>query len=170
MRITVALIFFAVVIAGQNSDGFDFVRYDDDAGAFSISLPSGYIATESYEGRAFNWADEYMGRFFVSVSWSDDANLTVDEVKMAYENLLGIDSDLSAQKTIVPDTKLVPYGADDGLLGRYDVQGDDEDMRYRVTFLSRDGRTYTFVIATPLALEEGVLEILETIQSSILLR
>jgi hypothetical protein len=170
MRITVALVFFALIITGQNSYGFDFARYDDDAGAFSISLPSGYVMTESDGGRVFNWTDDYMGRFFVSVSWADDANLTVDEVKMAYENLLGIDSDLSAQKTVVPDTKLVACGADDGLRGRYDVQSDDEDMRYRVTFLGRGGRTYTFVIATPLALEEGVLEIVETIQTSVLLR
>jgi hypothetical protein len=170
MRITAALIFFAVVITGQSSDGFDFVRYDDGAGGFSISLPSGYVTTENVDGRVFNWADEYMGRFFVSVSWTDDPNLTVDEVKTAYENLLGIDSDLSAQKTIIPDTKLVAYGADDGLRGRYDAKSDDEDMRYRVTFLSRSDRTYTFVIATPLTLEEGVLEIVETIQSSILLR
>lgn len=125
---------------------------------------------ESGGGRVFNWTDEYMGRFFVSVSWTDDANLTVDEVKTSYENLLGIDSDLSARKTIVPDTGLVAYGADDALRGRYDVQGDDEDMRYRVTFLGRGDRVYTFVIATPLALEEGVPEIVETIQASILLR
>jgi hypothetical protein len=170
MRITVALVFFAAVITGQNSDGFDFVRYDDDAGAFSISLPSGYVATESVDGRVFNWVDDYMGRSFVSVSWTDGANLTVDEVKTSYENLLGAESDLSAQRTIVPDTGLVAYGADDGLRGRYDVKGDDEDMRYSVTFLGRGERAYTFVVATPQALEEGVLEIVETIQTSVLLR
>jgi hypothetical protein len=170
MRITVALGLLAIVLVTPKSDGFDFVRYDDADGAFSISLPSGYIATESDGGRVFNWTDEYMGRSFVSVSWTDDPNLTVDEVKTTYENLLGADSDLSAQKTIVPDTRLAAYGADDGLRGRYDVPGEIEDMRHRVTFLDRADRVYTFVIATPIALEEGILDVVNTIQNSVILQ
>jgi hypothetical protein len=158
------------VSAAAGYDVFGFTTYDDAEGAFSVSLPSGYVVTETVNGRAFDWTDEYMGQFFVSVSWADGANLTVYEVKAAYENLLGVDSDLSAQKTIVPDAGLAACGADDGLRGQYDVQGEDEDMRYRVTFLGRDDRTYTFVIATPLAFEEGVLEIVETIQNSIILQ
>lgn len=165
-----SVVFFIAFIAVANgASGFDFVRYEDEAGAFSVSLPSGYSVSERDGGRLFNWTDDYMGRAFVSVSWTDDANLATDEVKAAYENLLGVGSDLSAQKTIIPDTKLVACGADDGLRGRYDVQSDDEDMRYRVTFLSRGGRTYTFVIATPLAFEEGILELVNGIESSFLL-
>jgi hypothetical protein len=170
MRITVALVFFAVAITGQNSDGFDFVRYGDAEGAFSVSLPSDYVVTKSDTGRAFDWTNEYMGQFFVSVSWADGTNLTTDEVKQAYENLLGVESDLGAWKTVIPKDLLAAYGADDGLQGRYEVGGNDDEMRYRISFFKRRDRVYTFVIATPVALEEGFLDVVETVQNSIILQ
>jgi hypothetical protein len=170
MRITVALVFFAVAITGQNSNGFDFVRYDDAEGAFSVSLPSDYVVTKSDGGRAFDWTNEYMGQFFVSVSWADGTNLTVNEVKQAYESYLGVESALGAWKTIIPYELLATYVADDGLRGQYDIDGENEVMRYRVSFLKRRDRVYTFVIATPVALEEGFLDVVETVQNSIILQ
>jgi hypothetical protein len=111
-----------------------------------------------------------MGQFFVSVSWADGTNLTVNEVKQAYESYLGVESALGAWKTIIPYELLATYVADDGLRGQYDIDGENEVMRYRVSFLKRRDRVYTFVIATPVALEEGFLDVVETVQNSIILQ
>ena len=171
MKVITAFVLLAIIPITSNSEGFNFVRYDDDAGAFSISLPSGYTLSRGGDyPRYFSWTDDYMGLAFVSVNWADVANLTADEVKQAYENLLGVESDLGARKTIIPDDLLVVYGADDGLRGQYDVAGENEEMRYRVSFFKRRDRVYTFIIATPVALEEGILDVVDTIQNSVILQ
>lgn len=171
MKVITAFVLLAIIPITSNSEGFNFVRYDDDAGAFSISLPSSYTLSRAGDyPRYFSWTDDYMGLAFVSVNWADGANLTADEVKQAYENLLGVDSDLGARKTIIPDDLLAVYGADDGLRGRYAVAGADEEMCYRVSFFKRRDRVYTFIIAMPVALEEGILDVVDTIQNSVILQ
>jgi len=171
MKAITTFVLLAVVSAAPEPAEFDFVRYDDDAGAFSISLPSGYTLSKGGNyPRYFDWADGNTGLAFVSVNWADGATLTADEVKQAYESYLGVESDLGSRETIIPDDPLPVFGADDGLRGRYYITDGAEETCYRVSFLDQRDRVYTFIIAVPVALEEQSTDVVETIQNSVILQ
>ncbi|UCE26306.1 MAG: hypothetical protein JSW52_08060 [Candidatus Coatesbacteria bacterium] len=170
MKVITTFFLLTATAATAGLAGVDFVRYDDAAGAFSISLPSGYTLSKSGAyPRYFSWADDNIGLTFVSVNWADGAPLTADEVKEAYESYLGVESDLNSRETIVPDDLLPVYGADDGLRGRYYITDGAEETCYRVSFLDRRDRVYTFIIAVPAATEEETLDVIETVQNSVIL-
>jgi len=171
MKAVTTFVVVAVISPTAGLAELDFVRYDDAAGAFSISLPSGYtLSKDGGYPRHFSWTDDNLGLAFVSVNWADGANLTADEVKQAYETYLGVESDLGARETIIPDDLLGMYGADDGLRGRYCVPNNAGEMSYYVTFLEMGDRVYTFIIAVPAALEEEVSDVIDTIQNSAILQ